>query len=482
MLHFELPAAIALGGVVLLSALLLPTTTPDTERPVLDENDWHTEDSESHTRDTLDPFAVTSPADVLEGFPLDEPAFWRKTRSRHLLIATFLAAAAAVDVAAFAAALVAGAPSAVHILRAFVPLYMLALSLIALSRSRGPVPGEDTLCTKDITHAPWLARIAMHEHVVLHACGVGIPASLLGAAVALVPGGLEGSAGPAVAHLLLVALATALVMAVPMGPAMYLPLTQIYDEKTAGLLDGDSENTPAPIDAPTASASASERTPLLPTTKPDKLTKSTTYENVAGVRTASLWSTLLFSYTTPVIFKGYSTLADETASFDIRDLPILPADMRATFNYSRMRAALRGNKRAAKGGKMEEQEGWASKIKVRFGRFAAACNSTSQAALDVDASVVHSTRWSCIRRVGPAFDASVVHPIRQSCIRRVGRARQRGRARARGRPRRGQRGIVLCAGVDDEVSGSGFGVGFWDEDFGRGGGFWRGRVFMCGSL
>jgi hypothetical protein len=51
---------------------------------------------------------------------------------------------------------------------------------------------------------------------------------------------------------------------------------------------------------------------------------------------ASPWNILLFSYTTKVVWLG--NIAE---SLDIGDLPIVPASMRATYNYARMRKALR---------------------------------------------------------------------------------------------------------------------------------------------
>ena len=51
---------------------------------------------------------------------------------------------------------------------------------------------------------------------------------------------------------------------------------------------------------------------------------------------ASPWGILLFSYTTKVVWLG--NIAE---SFDVGDLPIVPASMRATYNYARMRKALR---------------------------------------------------------------------------------------------------------------------------------------------
>ncbi|KAI3998384.1 hypothetical protein K525DRAFT_275244, partial [Schizophyllum commune Loenen D] len=182
---FDLAASAALVGAALFSGALFRPTQPDPKGIPIPEE--YGED----TNTPPSPFAVTTPADILEGFPVRESSFWRRTRARHLLIAALLAGAVAVDVGACTAALVSAdagsggggvARNAItHLLNGLVALYLLLLSFIALARSRGPVDGEDT------TKAPWLDRIALHEHVVLHQCGVGIPASLLGAAVALIP-------------------------------------------------------------------------------------------------------------------------------------------------------------------------------------------------------------------------------------------------------------------------------------------------------
>lgn len=49
-----------------------------------------------------------------------------------------------------------------------------------------------------------------------------------------------------------------------------------------------------------------------------------------------MWDTLLFSYTTKVVMLG-----NVSESLEIGDLPIVPADMRATNIYANMRGALR---------------------------------------------------------------------------------------------------------------------------------------------
>ena len=54
------------------------------------------------------------------------------------------------------------------------------------------------------------------------------------------------------------------------------------------------------------------------------------------VAVASIWGTLLFSYTTKVVMLGYTS-----ASLEIGDLPIVPANMRGTVNFQLMKAALR---------------------------------------------------------------------------------------------------------------------------------------------
>ncbi|KAI5886822.1 uncharacterized protein SCHCODRAFT_02082004 [Schizophyllum commune H4-8] len=382
---FDLAASAALVGVALFSGALFRPTQPKPKGiPIPEEYGEETNTPPSPSAVTPpSPFAVTTPADILEGVPVREPAFWRRTRAAHLLIAALLAGAVAVDVGAGAAVVVVGdeggggggvARNAItHLLNGLVALYLLILSFIALSRSRGPVPGEDTIQSPSdkIEKAPWLDRIALHEHVVLHQCAVGIPASLLGAAVALIPSygsgfGEGAGAGPSddpafLAHLILLAIATALIMGVPMGPELYLPLTQIYAEKVAGAVqDSDADEAPAAIESSTEPTT--ERTPLLPTSIALKKSSAEPTPNVAAVRTASLWSTLLFSYTTPVVWRGYNSL-DESATFDIADLPILPADMRATYNYSTMRAELARRSRGAREG---DRQGFWSRIGAFF--------------------------------------------------------------------------------------------------------------------
>jgi prepilin signal peptidase PulO-like enzyme (type II secretory pathway) len=58
--------------------------------------------------------------------------------------------------------------------------------------------------------------------------------------------------------------------------------------------------------------------------------------NVVGEVQASVASILLFSYVTPIVMLGY-----HATSMEIRDLPILTANLRAPYIYSTMRSVMR---------------------------------------------------------------------------------------------------------------------------------------------
>ncbi|KAJ7255868.1 multidrug resistance-associated ABC transporter [Mycena haematopus] len=63
---------------------------------------------------------------------------------------------------------------------------------------------------------------------------------------------------------------------------------------------------------------------------------NTDFENVTGIVGASPWDVLFFSYTTKVVMLG-----NTAESLDIGDLPIVPANMRSTYNYASMKSATR---------------------------------------------------------------------------------------------------------------------------------------------
>lgn len=87
---------------------------------------------------------------------------------------------------------------------------------------------------------------------------------------------------------------------IPRGPAVHFPPERIYSPKTL-----------------TSSAPS-------------------IYHNVTGYVGASIYSILLFSYVTKVVMLGYTS-----ESLEIRDLPIVPSNMRATAIFSQMRQVYR---------------------------------------------------------------------------------------------------------------------------------------------
>lgn len=107
------------------------------------------------------------------------------------------------------------------------------------------------------------------------------------------------------------------VVITPTGPSLHYPPEAIYTEKT-----------------------------VLQATNTDK-------ENVTGVIGASAWDSLLFSYTTKVVMLG--NIAE---SLEIGDLPVIPASMRATFNYTKMKKAMRDTQLRIRNWQPKPGSGW----------------------------------------------------------------------------------------------------------------------------
>lgn len=103
----------------------------------------------------------------------------------------------------------------------------------------------------------------------------------------------------------------------PRGPTLYFPYSSIYSDKVI-----------------------SART-------------NTEKENVTGVFGASPWDYIFFSYSTKVVMLG-----NTAESLEIADLPIVPANMRATVNYYGMKTAIRKFKLRIGSWKPKAGSGW----------------------------------------------------------------------------------------------------------------------------
>ena len=203
------------------------------------------------------------------------------------------------------------------ILAAIVSLQTVSLSISAVEG----VPAHIILYTLHLAFSLYLLvtsaisikhQYSVHEHLILHLSALTCLAFVLLGTLAILPTSPPprpiGTAipDPVVPKGLFYATAVLYTIAVfiasrtPCGPPLHYPPSQIYSEKVVEQITSKYE------------------------------------DNVCGVTGASVWDTLLFSYTTKVVMLGYTS-----ESLEIGDLPIVPAGMRATLIYSTMRTAMR---------------------------------------------------------------------------------------------------------------------------------------------
>lgn len=103
----------------------------------------------------------------------------------------------------------------------------------------------------------------------------------------------------------------------PLGPLVHYSAANIYDEKTVSQIT------------------------------------NTARDNVCGIVGASIWDTLMFSYTTKVVMLG-----NTSESLEIGDLPIVPGDMRASTIYASMKIAMRNARLRVRNWTPKSGSGW----------------------------------------------------------------------------------------------------------------------------
>ncbi|PCH35119.1 multidrug resistance-associated ABC transporter [Wolfiporia cocos MD-104 SS10] len=279
--QYQLEVAIALAvsaGCSLLTFLAMRPREGKIQLPVDDD-------------DVLqrDPFNVTKPEDLIDGTPVNEEAFWFRARLRKIAIVVFLSAILVIQCACLGWSLVEEGQSdlAVHIIHIVFAFYVLLVAARSVSQ-----------------------RNSEHETSVAHLFALTSVASGFLFATAILPSPKLSDSGIYLfstvplglwyTTLALYILSLVIAITTPCGPALHYPPEQIYSDKTLAKV-------------------------------------SATYDdNVCGVTGASVWDTLLFSYTTKVVMLG-----NTSESLEIADLPIVPADMRATTIFNNMRGALR---------------------------------------------------------------------------------------------------------------------------------------------
>lgn len=300
---YELQFSIALGIAALTSAIIFAALRP--KRIKFDLCGEYEPLQGDYQKEATDCFDIVRPEDLIDGYPIDPEVFWKQMRVRKLFLSVILALAVSVQAAllGYTIAIVHPDQSAVaH--SAFLSevatisfqlafsVYMLVISVLSISAD----------------------EVAVHWPMMIHLSVLTTLASLLLGVATIIP---RTPRYPHTTNLIFFSLAsshiysaleyTALALLIisfltasrtPRGPALHYPPERVYSPKMLASA------------APTAE------------------------DNVCAIVSASVWSFLLFSYSTVVVMLGYTS-----ESLEIRDLPILPFEFRASSLFSRMRMA-----------------------------------------------------------------------------------------------------------------------------------------------
>ncbi|KAF7325781.1 Multidrug resistance-associated ABC transporter protein [Mycena kentingensis (nom. inval.)] len=235
-----------------------------------------------------DPFDVTKPEDVLDGYPIDEENFWKWATRRKICISLLFAALVGLQATTLAMGILHDAEDA----QVATAAIQLANALYGLLVAGFSIRRRD---------------VSAHSESIWHLCGLATYPAVALSFISILPSGdfisfVEANVPRVLWYAALAAyvLASFIAWTTPLGPMLHYPPADIYTAKTVAA-----------------------------TTNMDK-------ENVTGVVGCSPWDTLFFSYTTKVVMLG--NIAE---SLEIGDLPIVPGNMRATANYSSMKRAMR---------------------------------------------------------------------------------------------------------------------------------------------
>ncbi|TFY65276.1 hypothetical protein EVJ58_g2068 [Rhodofomes roseus] len=236
-----------------------------------------------------DPFDVTKPEDFVDGTPVNGEEFWHTMWLRKLAVSVLLVAIVMIQCACLGWVIIEdeGTNIVVHTLHIAFALYTLAVA----ARSVGQQDGEHATSMIHLSALPFVASALLFTTAIL-------PSTRLADITSYEPSSVP--LGLWYATLALYIASLVLAATTPCGPPLHFPPEQIYSDKIIAKMTNRYE------------------------------------DNVCGITGASVWDTLLFSYTTKVVMLG-----NTAESLEIGDLPIVPANMRATTLFKNMRGAVR---------------------------------------------------------------------------------------------------------------------------------------------
>ncbi|KAG9313459.1 hypothetical protein JVU11DRAFT_5783 [Chiua virens] len=300
---YQLPIAATLTVTGVGSILVLYFTRPQRPKVQLPTSG---EQDEALFRD---PFDVTRPEDSVDGYPIDEVAFWNKVRLWKLLVSVLLAAILILQSISLGwiFSTEEGDGNLIYGLHASYAFYLAALAVRSVYQN----------------------AVESHSESMIHLAVLTLVPTILLFATAILPTSqpitismLQSSLGPTLLGiwytvLSLYFVATVIVFTIPTGPPLHYPSETLYSEKTLKAVMNRDEN------------------------------------NVSGVVGTSVWGYLLFNYTTKVVMLGYTS-----ESLEIGDLPVVPANMRGTNLYTAMRRTIRTVKWSLRWWRPSVGSGW----------------------------------------------------------------------------------------------------------------------------
>ncbi|RXW15952.1 hypothetical protein EST38_g9897, partial [Candolleomyces aberdarensis] len=301
MLRFQFEIAIILAASVIASILAFYWAKQQEDAKIrLPTHNDEALDDDHHSGH--DPLEVTTPEDVIDGYPLEEEAFWRRMRWRKIYIAALLALTISLNTVALGYAFANDETKEV-IIATFQLSFSLYLFVLAGNAAFQNNVDTHSTAILHLTTLTVVASLLLGSAVILPESPPPVakaPSSpsflsvLLGITDDVVPNALW------ITLLVLYILIAIVASTTPLGPPLHYPPQYIYSEKTVKAITNEDP------------------------------------ENVSGRIHASPLDRLMFTYITKVVWLG--NIAE---SLELGDLPIVPADIRATLNYSRMRQAMR---------------------------------------------------------------------------------------------------------------------------------------------